>query len=152
MSILKSNTVMWLDTPENEPFGRLMAFEGCGDKGGCCPMNCTHVWNYEQTMAHLFPQLERTMRKTDFTDNFFQGGAMRFRTQLPIGAPPAFGQWKPEFPAADGQFGTIVKLYRDWQLTGDTQMLRDLYPNAKQYLDFAQGGFAKWDADGDGVL
>ena len=28
---------------------QFFAFEGCGDNSGCCPMNCTHVWNYEHT-------------------------------------------------------------------------------------------------------
>ncbi len=148
--ILKTNTVLWLDTPAAEPGGRIMAFEGCSDKSGCCPMNCTHVWNYEQTLAHLFPELERTMRLTDFEDNLHDSGAMSFRTALPLGT--GLPVWCPQNPAADGQFGTVVKLYRDWQLCGELDFLERLYPAAKAALDFAQSGFAKWDADGDGVL
>ena len=62
-SILRTNTCMLL---ENE---RFFAFEGCADDGGCCPMNCTHVWNYQQALAWLFPALERTLRETEFTYN-----------------------------------------------------------------------------------
>ena len=52
--------------------------------------------------------------------------------------------------AADGQMGCLMKLYRDWQLSGDTEWLRSLWPNAKRALEFAwiKGG---WDANRDGV-
>jgi non-lysosomal glucosylceramidase len=47
--------------------------------------------------------------------------------------------------------GCIMKLYRDWQLSGDDDLLRRLWPNAKKALAFCwvQGG---WDADKDGVM
>jgi uncharacterized protein (DUF608 family) len=46
--------------------------------------------------------------------------------------------------------GCLMKLYRDWQLSGDTEWLRRLWPNAKRALEFAwiKGG---WDANRDGV-
>ncbi|MFC5261371.1 hypothetical protein ACFPJ1_04545 [Kribbella qitaiheensis] len=37
-----------------------------GRYGGSCPLNCTHVWNYEQTLSRLFPALERDMRDTEY--------------------------------------------------------------------------------------
>ena len=70
--------------------GRFFGFEGVlgesslnwnGNVGGSCPLNCTHVWNYEQALAHLFPELERSMRMTDFTVNLQDDGAMAFRTR-----------------------------------------------------------------------
>ncbi len=33
-----------------------------GDAGGSCPLNCNHVFNYEQALARLFPTLGRDMR------------------------------------------------------------------------------------------
>ena len=54
-STLVSTVCMWLED------GNFAGFEGTG----CCPMNCTHVWNYEQQLAHLFPELERNMRHID---------------------------------------------------------------------------------------
>jgi uncharacterized protein (DUF608 family) len=60
MSIIRTNTCLLLEGR------RFFAFEGTNDDSGCCPMNCTHVWNYEQALALLYPELERSMRVTDF--------------------------------------------------------------------------------------
>jgi hypothetical protein len=137
-SIIRTNTAMLLEGR------RFFAFEGTGDEGGCCPMNCTHVWNYEQALAFLFPELERSMRHTDFTVNTKPDGAMAFRTLVPTGR--ALWRFKP---AADGQMGSIVKLYREWQVSGDDEFLRALWPQAKKSLEFA---WQYWDADRDGIM
>lgn len=125
--------------------GRLHGFEGCHDNAGCCPMDCSHVWNYEQTVAHLFPDLERTMRLTDFGVNTMPSGEQKFRTLLPITSGVL---WNYQ-PAADGQMGSILKLYREWQMSGDEAFLRALWPQAKRALAFA---WEYWDADRDGVM
>ncbi len=150
MSTIRTNTTMWLDSPEDEPAGRIFAFEGCGPTEGCCPTNCTHVWNYEQALGHLYPSLERTMRLTDYQDNLHRSGAMVFRTTLPLrkGLP----LWQPKVPAADGQFGTVVKVHREWRISGDDGFLKRLWPAVKQSVRFAWKGFAKWDADKDGMM
>ena len=124
--------------------GVFHAYEGCSPKSGCCPMNCTHVWNYEQTLAFLFPSLERTMRETDFLVNTRATGGMAFRTTLPLGRP----LWEHR-AAADGQMGCILKLYREWKLSGDLRWLRKLWPAAKRALEFA---WREWDRDRDGVM
>jgi len=137
-SIMRSNTCMRLHD------GRLYAFEGCSSEVGCCPLNCTHVWNYEQALAYLFPGLERTMRETDLLDNTDETGFQAFRTYVPLGA------LKPDIgPAADGQMGTILKLYREWLLSGDRAFLERLWPAAKRALDYA---LVRWDHDGNGVM
>ena len=64
-------------------------------------MNCTHVWNYAQALAFLFPSLERTMRETDFLPTPAPDGSMAFRTLLPLGR----ALWNFQ-PAADGQMGS----------------------------------------------
>jgi hypothetical protein len=107
-------------------------------------MNCTHVWNYEQALAFLFPSLERTMRETDFLENTGPDGSMAFRTLLPMGK----ARWAFR-PAADGQMGSILKLYREWQVSGDDAFLRRLWPAARRALEFA---WTSWDADRDGVM
>jgi non-lysosomal glucosylceramidase len=128
------------------PDGRFWGWEGCGDKSGCCHGSCTHVWNYEQATAFLFGELSRSMREIEFAQATREQGRMDFRVDLPLLAEP---DWK--LAAADGQMGCVMKLYRDWQLSGDDQMLRALWPKAKQSLEFCwiPGG---WDADRDGVM
>ena len=125
--------------------GRLFAWEGCGDKSGCCEGSCTHVWNYEQAVAFLFGSLAKTMREVEFATQTDDIGLMSFRAALPL------GQGMSGKAAADGQMGCIMKMYRDWQLSGDDGFLRTLYPNVKKALQFAwiKGG---WDADMDGVM
>ncbi len=137
-SIMRTNTVMVLEGKKT------LAFEGCNDNAGCCPMNCTHVYNYEQAMAHLFPDVERSMREIDFLVNMRPDGSMGFRTKVPLqpgGTVP--------FPAADGQMGCVMKAYREWRLCGDDEWLRKLWPEVKRALEFA---WTKWDADRDGVM
>lgn len=150
MSIIRTNTTMWLDG-KDESLGRIHAFEGCDPNSGCCPMNCTHVWNYEQSLAHLYPSLERTMRLTDYEDNLHHGGAMSFRTALPLDRTSR-APWRPETPAADGQFGTVVKVYREWRISGNEAFLRRLWPGVQASLEFAWKGRNRWDADKDGVM
>jgi len=125
--------------------GAFYGFEGCGDGAGCCFGNCTHVWNYEQTTAFLFPSLARSMRETDFLAGTDERGHMAFRALLPAGR----GHYG--YAAADGQMGCLVRLYREWKMCGDTRWLRRLWPAARRALEFCwvSGG---WDADRDGVM
>jgi uncharacterized protein (DUF608 family) len=112
--------------------GKLYGWEGVGDQNGCCYGNCTHVWNYEQAVAFLFPQLERTMRDTEFLHNTRETGNMAFRTHIPPGK--MLSDFKP---CVDGQMGTIIQVYRDWQLCGDDDFLRAVWPNVKRALEYA---------------
>ncbi|MFP4027868.1 MAG: GH116 family glycosyl-hydrolase [Candidatus Brocadiia bacterium] len=125
--------------------GRFFGFEGCCDGSGCCFGSCTHVWNYEQTTPFLFPSLARSQRETEFQISTDKNGFMCFRTMLPVGS----GEWKNA--AADGQMGCLMKLYREWKLSGDTGWLEDLWPKARKALEFCwvENG---WDGDRDGVM
>ncbi len=137
-AILRTNTCMLLDGKQ------FFAFEGCDDNAGCCAMNCTHVWNYEQALAFLYPELERSMRHTDFVYNTRENGDMAHRTLVPVGR----ARWN-FIPAADGQMGCIMKLYREWQISGDDDFLRPLWPAAKRALEFS---WTDWDPDKSGVF
>jgi len=136
--------------------GRFFGFEGCSAKTGSCYGSCTHVWNYEQATAFLFPSLARTMRKVKFKESTTENGAMAFRTALPLRKIEG-SLWTAESclssfgTAADGQMGCIMKLYREWQLSGDDKFLRELWPKAKKALAFAWEQNS-WDADQDGVM
>ncbi len=125
--------------------GEFHAFEGCSDDQGCCPLDCTHVWNYEQATAFLFPTIAHSLRRTEFLRNLADDGGMGFRTLLPTGCCQFEGR------AADGQMGCLVKLYRDWKLSGDRGLLEQLWPSARRAVEYAwrEGG---WDGDQDGVM
>ncbi|MDE2127132.1 MAG: hypothetical protein KGJ62_11120 [Armatimonadetes bacterium] len=138
ISILRTPTV--LRTAD----GRMNAFEGCGDLDGCCAMNCTHVWNYAQAAAWLYPELERGVRRTDFEHNTRPSGDMAFRTLLPL-----IGELWAFKPAADGQMGTVMKAWREFQQCGDMAFLGDIWPGVRRAMEFA---WQHWDADADGVM
>ncbi|HUT58958.1 MAG TPA: GH116 family glycosyl-hydrolase [Phycisphaerae bacterium] len=126
--------------------GRFFGWEGCHDRSGCCWGSCTHVWNYEHASALLFGELACSMREVEFAHATDDRGLMSFRVSLPLERARQFG-----IAAADGQMGTIMRLYREWQLSGDEGMLRRLWPAARRAMEFAwiPGG---WDADHDGVM
>jgi len=126
--------------------GALYAWEGCNDKSGCCWGSCTHVWNYEAATGFLFGDLARTRRKVEFGFATRDDGLMSFRVNLPLKRIPEFSK-----AAADGQMGAIMKFYRDWQLSGNDDYFKPLYPNVKNALSYAwiEGG---WDGDQDGVM
>jgi hypothetical protein len=126
--------------------GKLYAWEGCCDTSGCCNGTCTHVWNYEQATALLFGDLALTMREVEFIDGTREDGRMDFRPGHLLSEPGQFN-----WAATDGQMGCIMKLYRDWQLSGDEKVLRRYWPKARKSLEFCwipKG----WDADQDGVM
>jgi uncharacterized protein (DUF608 family) len=138
LTILKSPTVM------RQTDGKLWSWEGCSDNAGCCHGSCTHVWNYAQAIPHLFPSLERTLRETEFGPSQNEAGHQQFRSSLPI-RPVAH-----DFhAAADGQLGGIMKVYREWRVSGDTDWLRGLWPKVKRSLDYC---IETWDPGHKGVV
>ncbi|MBI1390995.1 MAG: hypothetical protein GC154_21405 [bacterium] len=128
------------------PDGRFYGFEGCCNHQGCCWGSCTHVWNYEQATAFLFGDLAMTMREVEFGHATDERGVMSFRVSLPLPRAQRFGK-----AAADGQMGCIMKMYRDWRLSGDDETLKRLWPGVKRAVEFCwiEGG---WDANRDGVM
>jgi uncharacterized protein (DUF608 family) len=137
-SIIRTQTLMWLA-------GDVVAgYEGCGGAEGCCPMNCTHVYNYEQSLAHLFPSLERNMRTIDLKVQMDpQSGMVRHRTNLPLAAPRTSGE------AIDGQFGTVLKAYRDHLRSPDRSFLDSVWLELQTAMEYV---LTTHDGDGDGVL
>ena len=125
LSILKSPTVL------RQTDGRLWGWEGSLDKGGSCPGTCTHVWNYAQALAHLFPELERGIRNTEFTEGQDEHGHQNFRVPLPI--QPADHDFHA---ASDGQLGGLMKVYREWKISGNTEWLREIWPKVKLSLQY----------------
>jgi len=138
LTILKSPTVL------RQADGRLWGWEGCCDERGCCAGSCTHVWNYAQAICHLFADMERTLRRTEFFDDQDDRGHQDFRANLPV-RPTAHKR----HAAADGQFGGIMKVYREWRISGDDAWLKEYWPRVRASLDYC---IATWDPDRRGAL
>lgn len=143
LSVLRSPTCLRL------PDGSFYGFEGCHATCGCCEGSCTHVWNYAYALPYLYPSLERSMRNLDYQYNLLPTGEMPFRLQLPLGRAPS------SFRACvDGQMGGVMKVYREWRISGDTDWLRSLWPLVKKSLEYAWSPENKdhWDPEQKGYL
>jgi hypothetical protein len=71
-------------------------------------------------------------------------GHQNFRSALPIQ-----GTDHTWHAAADGQLGGIMKAYREWRISGDTEWLRRLWPQIRQSYEFCS---SVWDPEGKGIL
>jgi len=127
--------------------GNFFGWEGVFANTGSCYGNCEHVWNYELATPFLFGAMAMKMRNVEYNYGMWDGdGLISFRVSLPL---KKNGNWKAA--AADGQMGTIMKTYREWQLSGDDEFLQHVWPDVKRALSFAwvPGG---WDANKHGVM
>ena len=138
LAIIKSPTIL------RQLNGNLWGWEGCHIDKGCCYGSCTHVWNYAQSIPHLFPDLERTLREQELKRSMDKSGHVNFRSALPDG--PTSHDFHA---AADGQLGGILKVYREWQISGDREWLQKMVPLAQHSLDYC---IEAWDPQHKGVL
>jgi non-lysosomal glucosylceramidase len=113
--------------------GRYWGWEGVD----CCPGTCQHVWQYAQSVARLFPAIERDLReRVDFGLAWHENGAMDFRSE------------NDRHVAHDGFCGTIVRAYREHQMAPDSSFLRKTWPRIRRSIEF----ILVQDRDGDGLL
>ncbi|MHA1885996.1 MAG: GH116 family glycosyl hydrolase, partial [Promethearchaeota archaeon] len=137
MSTIRTPSCFWMRD------GSFHGFEGCQgastgtSSGGCCPLDCTHVWTYEFSLAHLFPSLERTMRETEFIMQH-ESGYLPHRAVVPLYLPQLLkeGNWDMIGPAIDGMFSTILKIYRDFLITGDREFLEKAWPFILRLMNY----------------
>lgn len=138
LCILKSPTIL------RQTDGRIWGWEGCCNQGGCCPGNCSHVWNYAQAICHLFPNLERGLREVEFNENHGVGGHQQFRASIPIRPTDH------DYPAAaDGQLGSIMRVHREWRISGDDGWLATMFPKVIQSMEYCIG---VWDKKLEGAI
>lgn len=124
--------------------GTFAGFEGIRDNIGCGYGSVPHVWNYAQTVAFLFPDLEQSMRRVEFLKETDEKGCMSTRMFS------VFDQTRYEMvPACDGQLGSVVRAYRDFKNTGDIEFLKELWPKILDAMEYA---LRQWDTDKDFVL
>lgn len=125
--ILRGPTCFW------SADGYFGGFEG---SYGCCPLNCTHVWNYAQTHARLFPQIGRNMRESDLLVYLHSNGETSHRQHAPHNA------------FIDGHCATICAAYREHLTSPDPTFLRKVWSKVKLATDWLIQAI---DADEDGV-
>jgi uncharacterized protein (DUF608 family) len=104
---------------------------GWEGSNGCCQPTCTHVWGYEQTLARLFPELERDMRRIDFRHQQRPDGGVNNRTDVP--SPP-----RPtgEHPFADGHASSVLKAYREALHAADDSFFKAYWPSVKRAVEY----------------
>ena len=114
MANLATGTAQWWRD------GRFWGWEGVG----CCTGTCTHVYNYAQGDAWLFPELARSTRTMQDLGAGFEetSGLVGFRSNR-------------EF-AADGQAGTVLKCYREHLTSADDTYLRKYWSRIKAALEY----------------
>ena len=151
MSTIKTPSCFWIRD------GSFHGFEGCcgasttQSSGGSCPLNCTHVWNYEFSLAYLFPSLERSMRETEFKMQNAEG-FLPHRAILPLYLPQCdMTPPRPHDipPAIDGMFGMVLKIYRDYLITGDLEFLKNSWTFVKKLMEYI---FRYYDKESKGVI
>ncbi len=145
LSILRSATCLRLED------GTFYGWEGVGVGAGSCEGSCTHVWGYEQALAYLFPRLERSMREATLRYGVDEAGGCHFRLPLPLGVRARTDDFRP---AADGHFGEIVRTYRDWRLSGETDWMSARWPAVRRMIAYAWSpeNPDRWDPERTGVL
>lgn len=129
---LLDRTFIGLDCVATQTFhyfenGRPYGWEGVE----CCPGTCTHVWYYAQALGRIFPEVERAFReKVDF----LPGIGMEAKT----GMIKDRGEYhkKGGKEAFDGQAGSIMRVYREHQMSTDDGFLKRLWPNVKKSTEF----------------
>jgi non-lysosomal glucosylceramidase len=115
--------------------GRFYGWEGVYS----CPGTCTHVWQYEQAMGRLFPELDVLLReRAEFNPRigFAPNGMIDHRGEFHAGQ------------AVDGQAGTILRCLRDHQTSTDDAFLKRNWPSIKKATQW----LIAQDENGDGIL
>jgi uncharacterized protein (DUF608 family) len=123
--------------------GNFYAFEGCSAQSGCCPLNCTHVWNYEMALSRLYPDLERTMRETDLQQQISPNSIIPSRTTVPLELRRQWTFW-PNYTdinqastaiCVDGEIGTVNKTYREVLQGAPKKWFDQQWPQVKKIMD-----------------
>ncbi|MBD3174002.1 MAG: hypothetical protein GF320_02380 [Armatimonadia bacterium] len=115
-SVIPRGPTCWRDAS-----GYFGGFEGCY---GCCPLNCTHVWNYAQTHARLWPEIGRNLRVSDLITYIHDSGETSHR------------QHSPHNAFVDGHCAVIEATLREHQLSADDSFLKKVYPNLRKAMEW----------------
>ena len=135
---LRTKVFFWGKTGP-APFGSkgyVGGWEGTYPNDGYCSGNSSHVFQYAQSHARLFPELGKILRNEAYGVQKANGG---------IGLRHYADQTVP----IDGQCGGILESYREHLLSKDSTWLKLYYPSIKKAMDYV---ITTWDSDEDGML
>lgn len=119
--VMSATTALQTNTFLRFENGRFWAWEGVG----CCPGTCTHVWQYAQSPARLFPEVERRQREeVDFGLAQNPDGSIGMRAEYDR-------NW-----AADGQAGCILRAHREHLNAPASAFLERIWPRVAAAMDF----------------
>ena len=101
--------------------GRFYGWEGVG----CCEGTCTHVWQYAHAMGRIFPAVEKdTREKIDLGVSLQPDGMIWYRGEHGQSA------------AIDGQAGTILRIYREHQMSANYLFLQQNWDKIKKAVQW----------------
>ena len=151
LAVLKSPTVMRLED------GSFYGFEGSAPNQGLCEGICQHVYNYAYVMCYLFPDLEKGIRDNELKYGVCESGESVIRLPLPFGRAEFVNMVEPGkkfVPCVDGHMGTIIKICREWKLSGDNEWLRRNWDKVTKMLEFiwSPENDQHWDTTQSGIL
>ncbi|MBK9681187.1 MAG: hypothetical protein IPO69_20410 [Saprospiraceae bacterium] len=140
LSTLRSQTLFRIKD------GTMMGWEGCMDNYGSCQGSCTSPME-SRASYRIYLVISHKQCEGLSWPSYGPNWLMSFRVGLPLETKAQ----SIKAAAADGQTGTIMRMYRDWQLSGNQDLLKELYPSIKRTMQFAwlPGG---WDGNKDGVM
>lgn len=118
--------------------GRFWGWEGVD----CCEGTCSHVWQYAQGMARIFPSIEKDLRqRVDYGIAYSEEGSISFRGEN-------LDTYTGTHFAVDGQLGTIIRVYREHQMSSNPKFLEQIWSKVKKCMLFV----IDQDIDLDGLL
>ena len=124
--------------------GNVWGWEGCFPDRGFLPWVVHARLQLRPGTRPPFPKLERTLREQELERSMDERGHVYFRAALPDGPVD-----HDHHAAADGQLGGMMKVYRDWKISGDDAWLRRMYPLVRRSLEYC---IRTWDPDERGAL
>lgn len=108
--------------------GDIYSYEG---SNGCCEPTCTHVWGYAQSLARLFPDLEKEMRRIDYKHQQRPDGGVNNRTVVPSPPYPT-----GEEPCTDGHASCVLKAYREALNSRDESYFQEYWPYTARAVEY----------------
>ena len=108
--------------------GRFYGLEGCGDKAAAATARARTYGTTSRRRRFCSAAWPRGCARSSSPRPRTSNGLMSFRVNLPLDRSRRSSARR----AADGQMGCIMKMYRDWQLSGDDEMLKTLWPQVEE--------------------